>query len=251
MVMKTMIYALISFDDQNSSPDIQNIKGINGGNLEIISTEKIGAVVCKTDNTDFAVDKIKAIEFAYVIESLSNLFNLLPVRFGSIMESTEAIAGMLERNKTQILHNLLNVTNKSEFGIKVMCDTVALKAELNSKSKPDLSSEETPESENTPSVFRSYVEKKLKEHRIEEMILTYADEVISEITITLESLNTSFKFKKMVSEKTLIDAIFLIDKQLKKDLIQTVTNLQNKYPALSFILTGPWPPYNFVELNLK
>jgi hypothetical protein len=60
MVMKTMIYALISFDDQNSSPDIQNIKGINGGNLEIISTEKIGAVVCKTDNTDFAVDKIKS-----------------------------------------------------------------------------------------------------------------------------------------------------------------------------------------------
>jgi hypothetical protein len=248
--MNTMIYALISLIDLKTTPDIEKIKGINGNSLEIITVDNIGAVVCTIDSTDLVVDNTKAIEFANVIETLSNLFNLLPVRFGSIMESNEAITKMLEKNSTQILQNLLKVKNKSEFGIKVMCDSIALKAELITKSIPGLSITETQESENTSSVFRNYVEKKLKEHRIEEMILMYVDEVISEITTTLESLKASFKFKKMVSEKIMIDAILLIDKQMKKELIQAVTDLQNQYPTLRIILTGPWSPYNFVEIKL-
>ena len=48
----------------------------------------------------------------------------------------------------------------------------------------------------------------------------------------------------------MIDAILLIDKQMKKELIQAVTDLQNQYPTLRIILTGPWSPYNFVEIKL-
>ncbi len=250
--MKTMIYALIASDDNlNENPGLTDIKGISGGRLEIITAGKIGAVVCKIHETDLVADKNKAIDFAYVIDKLTLIFNLLPARFGSVMESAEAISTMLERNSFQIHQNLLKVKNKSEFGIKVMCDAVALKLEIATKSSPGLILSENTEMNESSSVFRNYVDKKLKEHRIEEMILVYVDEVISKITITLEGLDASFKFKKMVSEKTIIDAIFLLDKEMKNEIIQAVTGFQNQYPALNFILTGPWPPYNFVELNLK
>ena len=49
----------------------------------------------------------------------------------------------------------------------------------------------------------------------------------------------------------IIDAVFLLEKDKKEDCINVVNNLQNKYPSLNLMLTGPWPPYNFVDITIK
>jgi hypothetical protein len=46
-------------------------------------------------------------------------------------------------------------------------------------------------------------------------------------------------------------AVFLLDKERKDALIHVIEELQNQYPGLNFVLTGPWPPYNFVESTIK
>ena len=35
------------------------------------------------------------------------------------------------------------------------------------------------------------------------------------------------------------------------ELVLAVENLQKRYGHLQLLLTGPWPPYNFVEFNIK
>jgi hypothetical protein len=81
--------------------------------------------------------------------------------------------------------------------------------------------------------------------------MAYIDSVIAEITKLLGKMKAIYKFKKMTTEITIIDAVFLLEKDRKDTLIKGVEKLQNQYKALNFVLTGPWPPYNFVEITMK
>jgi len=49
----------------------------------------------------------------------------------------------------------------------------------------------------------------------------------------------------------IIDAVYLLENDRKEDCINVVNNLQNKYSSLNLMLTGPWPPYNFVDIIIE
>jgi len=124
-------------------------------------------------------------------------------------------------------------------------------AELKKKSagKTEIPSSIFPEPKK--SVYREWVDKKLKEHRLEEMLVAYADSVVAEITESFLRLKTVNKFHKMLTPSTIIDGVLLVDKDRKEELINIVGVLQNQYPTLNFMITGPWPPYNFIDINIK
>jgi hypothetical protein len=55
----------------------------------------------------------------------------------------------------------------------------------------------------------------------------------------------------MVSPTLIIDAVFLLEKQNKDGLVQAIEDFQKRYPSLIFMLSGPWPPYSFIEITTK
>ena len=251
--MEKMIYALLSVKKESDRLDsmLIGMQGISGANLYSLQVDEITAVVSDTTRAGLITDSTNAIAFAGVIEALSQEFTLLPMRFGSLMESTGAILKMLERNYPDVQQNLQQVEGAFEFGLKVFCDSEKLRADLMEKSEIGTKTTvlSTPEVKN--SVYRDWVNKKLKEHRLEELLLTHVDSVVAAITEHLFRMNAVCKFKKMLTETTIIDALFLLKKDMKTELMQAVGNLQKQYPGLNFVMTGPWPPYNFVEITIK
>jgi hypothetical protein len=251
VVMEKMIYTIV-FEKNNPgklNALLSGIKTIDGERLYAVVFDEISSVVSDMNRVDLITDKSHAIAFAGVIETLEQHFALLPMRYGSMMESNLSIQKMLEKNYPEFRQNLLKVENKSEFGLKIFCDARKLKKELGIKSEKETA--RRPVSEIKNSVFREYVDKKLKEHRIEELLLSYVDSIIAEFTEVLARLNAVNKFKKMTTETNIIDAVFLLEKDKKGELVQTVEDLQCKHPGLNFTLTGPWPPYNFVDMTIK
>jgi len=251
--MKKLIYAILSLDD---NPDRRiaippEITGIPGDKLHLIRQGGIAAVAGNTNGD--AVDTVRkaALQYAGIIENLSFHFTLLPVRFGSVMESEDAVTRMLEKNATAILANLQKVDNRFEFGLKIFCDSEKLSAFLVNKTDPAASTNDPPPTDLPPSVYRDYVNKKLKAHRLEEMMLAYVDSVIAVITSKVSALTSISRFTKMASTSNLIDAVFLLEKEKKDELVVTIAGLMEEHPMLTFMLTGPWPPYNFVDLNIK
>jgi len=248
--MEMMIYSILSTkgNPKNLVDLLIDIKGISEGVLSFVSFKDITAVVSAIKKNDINADRANAIIYAGIIEILTQRFTLLPVRYGSVMESTSAIIKMLERNYNEIQNNLQKVEDKWEFGLRIFCDSEKLKTELRTKSEADPQSQTI---ESTDSVYRDWVNRKLKEHRLEESLLTYIESIIAEIKVFLDSLNAVTKFKKMLTATTLLDAVFLLDKDQKDTSVYFIEDLQTKYPALTFVLTGPWPPYNFVEITIK
>ena len=251
--MGTLIYSILLVKVSKEKIDtlLSEMKGLEGENIYGICIDEIIAVVSEINNENISKDKFTAIEYAGIIEILSQQFTLLPMRYGSVMESSDSIIKMLRRNYPEILQNLLIVENKFEYGLKILCDSDKLKSDLRDKSQTQtqLSDNQNPDRQN--SVYRDWVNKKLIEHRLEELVLTYVDSIISQITETLDGLNTIHKFKKMASESIMVDSVFLLGKEFKNDLITKIESFQNLYPELNFVLTGPWPPYSFVNFTVK
>lgn len=214
--MELLIYAILSVQNDSEELDsmLTGIKGISGAGLYPVSFQTVMAIVSDINRTELIANSSNAIAYAGVIETLAQYFTLLPMRFGSMMESTGDILRMLERNHPEIEKNLLNLQNKVEFGLKVFCDSEKLKEELIGKSEAKTARliPQTPDPQ--ISVFREYVNKKL-----EEMLLSHVDSVITRITAHLDHLNAVSKFRIMGSETMIIDAVILLGKSLKDPLI--------------------------------
>jgi len=251
--MDKLIYSLVSAKNNREELNalLAEMKGISGVDMFVVGTDEVAAVVSDFDRSATATDRFMAIEYAGLIEIMAQHFTLLPVRFGSVMESSDKILLMLERNCHDIQQNLQKVDNKCEFGLKILCDPEKIMADLKIKTEAIFSANVSPSTESKNSVYREWVNKKLSEHRLEEMMITFVDSVIAALSVSLARLNTMHKFKKMVTATTIIDAVFLLDKEKKDTLIQSVEEVQKQFPGLNFLLTGPWPPYNFVEIVLK
>ena len=250
MQLEKLIYAILS-QDKNAgrlTSLLSGIKGMSGASLEEVCLDDITVVTSDVNKADIVVSKSTALDFARVIETLSQQYTLLPMRFGSVMESAGAIKKMVERNRAEIVQNLRNVEGRYEFGLKIFCDSEKLMAELKEKAGNTITLHAP---EPNVSVFRDYVNRKLSEHRLEEMLVHYVDAIIAEITGTLTGLNAVQKIKKMVSPAMIIDAVFLIEASLKDELVSSIAGLQEKYPSLNLMMTGPWPPYNFVDFTVK
>lgn len=251
--MGKMIYAILSDKINHGALNalLPGMKGIAGTELVAVSFDQISAIVCDIKKADLIANQANVITFASVIETVEQHYPLLPMRFGSIMESAGSVQKMLEKNYAEIRNNLQKVENKSEFGLKIFCDTEKLKAELTTKTEESSETSRKPDTGSKDSVFKEYINQKLKAHRLEEMLLNYVDSIIAEFTGFLTQLNVVKKIKKMTTATTIIDAVFLLEKDKKAELIQAIEDLQRKYTGLNFILTGPWPPYSFVDITLK
>ena len=251
--MQKIIYAVLL--TQNSlelvNSFLMTIKGILNQDLYPITCNGIYAVVGKIKKDDLIADRSQIIEYANVIEKLAWEFTLLPMRYGSVMDSDDSIRNMLKRNKKEIVQNLKKVENKNEFGLKIFYDFDKLKSELSSEPEDVTEEKLKTATAKKNSVYKDYVNMKLKEHRDKELVLNFINKPISEIKEYLDKLNAIAKFKKMLDPTNIIDAVFLLDKSRKGELVELVKNLQNKYTSLNFVLTGPWPPYNFVSISIK
>ena len=55
---------------------------------------------------------------------------------------------------------------------------------------------------------------------------------------------------KRFSERLILNTSFLIDRDKINDFSSEVEQLGNKYPDLKIQYSGPWPPYNFVDIQI-
>ncbi|MEI7489961.1 MAG: GvpL/GvpF family gas vesicle protein [Bacteroidota bacterium] len=251
--MGKLIYTIIkaSEEPRQLTRVLSGMHGISNAEFLEVSCEGITAVVCDIQKTGMVAGHASAMDYAGVIEKLSKDFTLLPVRFGSIMETDDDIRKMLSGNHLEIKKNLLKVEGKVEFGLKVFCDTEKLKSARNIEPGMKTKSATEAGALHNNSVYLDYVNKKLTEYRLEESVLSYVNSVIEEITDCFAGFEASGKFNKMVSPANIIDALFLIKKEMTAELISVVQDLQTRYSDLNFILTGPWPPYNFVDITIS
>jgi len=244
------VYAIVSSDQPgNDSPvyhDV-NVSGLAGANTYAVSFNGISAIVSDFDSEGTKLDKTSALKFAGVIEELALCHCILPMRFGTFFESKEAVLEMLKKHCEKFVHCLGTVKNKYEYCLKVFWDSNLYQSKIESDSvKTD---KEASKLVSGTSPQTEYLLCKLKEHKKEEKLLEYVESLIEEIDQKLVHLDPMVKSKKMVSKSLILDAVYLLDKKYKDAFIYEIDSFNKQHEDLNLLLTGPWPPYSFADIN--
>jgi glycosyltransferase involved in cell wall biosynthesis len=227
---------------------MKGIQGISGSTLYALSFKDISVAVSDFTPSKYTLTKELAIDFARVIEELSQSVTLLPIRFGTFLKSDEMINQLLINHCDSFLNNLQKVENKYEFGLKVLwnyekcSEEIRVKAESEEVKSDDYFSKST--------IHTNYLLEKIKKHQLEDALLRHVEQLIEEISRHLAQINPDCKFKKMVTHSIILDAVFLVEKNKKDDFIQAIKELKQQQSDLNFLFTGPWPPYSFVEITI-
>ena len=60
------------------------------------------------------------------------------------------------------------------------------------------------------------------------------------------------KSNKVIGDRMILNGAYLVDRFKESEFDGVVKRLGDKYEdVLSFKYTGPWPPYNFVNIKLR
>jgi hypothetical protein len=56
---------------------------------------------------------------------------------------------------------------------------------------------------------------------------------------------------RAIGDKMIMNAAFLVQREHEPAFDRRIKEIALRYDKLTFRYTGPWPPYNFVNIRLK
>lgn len=246
--MTKCIYAILDFNpvkdkyisDVNQKLEFM-LKGLEGSFVYSLTYKDISAVVSDVNKNRFKINTENALAYEKIMELLMEKYTLLPMRFGTLVKNDKEATGILQENYDVFVNNLKQVNGKLEYGLKVLWDIE------NNKLEDDVKDLNKVDESKEGSLYKKYLMDKLKEQKINEAVIKRAEQIIENINKPLADLSFLSKFKKMTTSKLILDAVYLVEEEKKEIFVQKAEELKKTHSNLDFLLTGPWPPYNFVN----
>jgi hypothetical protein len=78
-----------------------------------------------------------------------------------------------------------------------------------------------------------------------------SERYVSEILHRLRDVSVASRINKPIGDRMIMNAAFLISRDRETAFDAAVKAIAAEHDKLTFKYTGPWPPYNFVNIRLK
>jgi hypothetical protein len=78
-----------------------------------------------------------------------------------------------------------------------------------------------------------------------------SERYVSEIFERLRDVSVAARANKPIGDRMILNAAFLVSRDAEEGFDGRVKQLGASHDKLTFKYTGPWPPYNFVNIRLK
>jgi hypothetical protein len=137
--------------------------------------------------------------------------------------------------------------DKVEFGLKVLWDRDVMIREIENDD------EDIRRLKNEISAVRgsTYFARMQYGRQIEAALQTRTEQYVSDIFAQLRDVSVAARANKPIGEKMIMNAAFLVSRDKETAFDAKVKEVGALYEKLNFRYTGPWPPYNFVNIRLK
>jgi len=181
--------------------------------------------------------------------NLALFTGVLPMSFGTVFRTDDDIRAFLKGTYDALSDVLQKMDGKIEFGLKVNWDKDQVVREIENESEEIRRLKEEIASNTTTSTYFSRMQ---LGRVVESALQAKADAYVSEIYEALRDAAIASRSNKPIGDKMIMNAAFLVDREKTKTFDDQISDIAKKYEnKLSFLYTGPWPPYNFVNIRLK
>jgi len=182
-----------------------------------------------------------------VNETVMREHTVIPMSFGTIFKTREDIVELL-RSAAEAFGDVLNkMQNKLEFGLKVLWDRDQAIREVETadedigRLKKEISGQKGP----------TYFARMQYGRLIDSALQAQSERYVAEILDQLREVSVASRINKPIGDKMIMNAAFLISRDQEAAFDAKVKAIAGRFDKLTFKYTGPWPPYNFVNIRLK
>ena len=223
--MLTCLYAIVDY----------SAKELNMRPLYPVTYKDIAAIVETVCKERLAFDQKSAIEYGMTLEVLNEKLTLLPCRFGTFLQDESAVLQLLQEHYFFYKKKLEEIRGKQEFGLKILSEkSVQAHNANNGKQCKD---------------GKEYLLQKFYDYRADEERRQVDRKTVDVIHEELQKLSSMSVKDVETGGQVVFSGNYLVEDGKKSFFCSKVKVLQGVYPELRFLLTGPWPPYNFVGEN--
>src|SRR5579859_7585470 len=223
-----------------------------GGSGEMVYTvnyQDIAAVVSNTSVYIFDPTRENALAHEHVIETVMKNHTIIPMSFGTVFRTDDDIREVLKSIYPSLKDVLKQMGNKLEFGLKVTWDRDRIVEELKRENEEIHRFQHELTRKHLQSTYFARMQ---LGRMIDKALAERAAEVVREIYDGLRAVCVASRDNKVIGDKMIMNAAFLIQKDKESQFDAAVNAIAQKFgDRLNFKYTGPWPPYNFVNIRLK
>jgi hypothetical protein len=225
--------------------------GIGGAGEPVyaVNYRDIAAVVSKTPVAMFDPTRENALAHEHVIETVMKNYTIIPMSFGTVFRTEDDIREVLKSIYSSLKDVLNQMAGKIEFGLKVNWERDQIIEELKQQD------------EDIRRFHSEIVRKQLQStyfarmqlgRMIDKALSERATSYVREIYEGLRGICVASRDNKPIGDNMIMNAAFLVERRREAEFDSMVNKIAKKYGRrLKFKYTGPWPPYNFVNIRLK
>ena len=185
----------------------------------------------------------------FVLEKVMASFTVLPVKFGTMVESAGEVLTLLEKGYALLSDELRKMEGKIELDVVAQWEMPKVMAAIY-RDSPHIQRKQREFALKGSQV--AVEEKVTLGQLVAERIQTHKASSIQLILQTLKEEAVDLCLHDVVSDEMILNAAFLLEKKREESFNEAVTLLDQKLEnAVNFRVVGPLPPYSFATILLE
>jgi gas vesicle protein GvpL/GvpF len=239
------VYCIIEADDPLGFGPIGI--GADPSNVYTVHFKNLAAVVSDAPLEVLDSTRENVLAHERVNETVMREHTVIPMSFGTIFKTREDIVELL-RSAAEAFGDVLNkMQNKLEFGLKVLWDRDQAIRELEAEDEDISRLKKEISTQKGPTYFARMQYGRLVDSALQQRSERYVAEILDQ----LRDVSVASRINKPIGDKMIMNAAFLISREQEGAFDAKVKAIAGRFDRLTFKYTGPWPPYNFVNIRLK
>lgn len=234
--MKLYAYCLAAGIDSLPEP----VQGISAAPVRLLKIENVVVLVSDVSTETVPVTREHALAHAAVVRSVLDQTTPLPFRFGTTV-TEEQLRNYISARRPALETKLETVRGCVEMSVKIIWV-------ISDDNEPEAS--ETNQ-HNEQGAGATFLAEKRREILGDERRAAKANEVSTWLRESLSGLLRDELVTVRPGEKLVLSAAHLIERSKIRQYREKIAKLRESRSDLHFLLSGPWPPYTFANVELE
>jgi len=215
--------------------------------VHTVNFRDLAAVVSDTPIEVYDPTRENVLVHEEVNETVMRKHTVIPMSFGTVFKTRDDIVELLRSAYDAFLGVLNKMQDKLEFGLKVLWDRDDMIRAIESDDDDVRRLKSEISSQKGSTYFARMQYGRLLDAEIE----ARSERYVTEIFDALRDVAVASRTNRPIGDKMIMNAAFLVSREFETAFDQRVKEVGARLDKLTFKYTGPWPPYNFVNIRLK
>jgi len=218
-----------------------SVRGIGEQEVELLTIEGLVIPASNFESEAVPLTRENVLRHESVVRKVFAETTPLPFRFGTLI-TKEALESFISSRLRPLTDRLRAVENSVEMSVKIIWPN------LSEHEQPNLTSESVKSGVGPGAAYL----KSRREELLGKQELAGEGQAIADwVGNRLNGLSRQHQVSVEPAQKLVLSGSYLVDRELESDFRAELSAMRAERPNLHFLLSGPWPPYTFANIDLE